>query len=196
MSTIPRSTRSATWAQVAIKLLHELDVEVFKSRITILGGGEFAVRVAETLNAAGAETDMLTFATFASGELVLAAADALVVVEHHDRRELIGERGPITAPWLKEINPGLVIAHICGGVSQRELELAELRFRPATIAPPGFMSASTAYVGPKPLIELHAAGLAVGQAMAEAVASGLCGIDAEKRALKRCEFAQGFHGRH
>ena len=40
------------------------------------------------------------------------------------------------------------------------------------------------------------AGLAVGQAMAEAVASGLCGIDAEKRALKRCEFAQGFHGRH
>ena len=114
--------------EIAIKLLHELDVEVFKSRITILGGGEFAVRVAETLNAAGAETDMLTFATFASGELVLAAADALVVVEHHDRRELIGERGPITAPWLKEINPGLVIAHICGGVSQRELELAELRF--------------------------------------------------------------------
>jgi len=28
------------------------------------------------------------------------------------------------------------------------------------------------------------------------VAGGLRGIAAEKRALERCEFAQGFHGRH
>lgn len=182
--------------QVALKLLHELDVEVFKSRVVVLGGGEFARRTAETLNAAGARTDTLTPATFASHEPVLAAADALVVVEHEDRRELIGERGLIAARRLKELNPGLAIAHICGGVSQSGLERAESQFRPAILAPAGFMSASTAYVGPKPLIDLHAAGLAVGQAMADAVAGGLRGLDAEKRALERCEFAQGFHGRN
>jgi hypothetical protein len=173
--------------QVALKLLHELDIEVFGSRIVILGGGEFARRAQETLDAAGAQCEML--APGASMD-ILASADALVVLEHHDRRDLLDSRK------LKEINPGLAVAHICGGVSQRGLEEAGLRFRPETIAPAGFMSASTAYVGPKPLIELHAAGLAVGQAMADAVAAGLRGLAAEKRALERCEFAQGFHGRH
>lgn len=182
--------------QVAHKLLYELDIEILGSQVGVLGGGEFAARTVQALERAGARCHSLTVDLLARSEGELANADALVVVEHHDRRELIGEHGVISAERLKNINPGLAIAHICGGVSQSDVERAGLAFLPRTIAPAGFMSTSTAYVGPKPVIELHAAGLAVGQAMAEAVASGLKGLAAERRALERCEFAQGFHGRH
>jgi hypothetical protein len=182
--------------QVALKLLQELDVEIVGSRIAVLGGGEFADRTVQTLESVGARCFALVAETLARSESEFADADALVVVEHHIRQELIGEQGLISAKRLGQINPGLAIAHISGGVSQRDLEGARLEFLPRTIAPAGFMSASTAYVGPKPVIELHAAGLAVGQAMAEAVAGGLRGLAAERRALERCEFAQGFDGRH
>jgi len=176
--------------QIAIKLLHELDVEVFDSRIAVLGSGEFASRGKATLEGAGAHCEVIGLETLAAHDAVLASADALVILEHHNRT------GRADIRRLKELNPGLVIAHICGAVAQNDLEACGLRFRPERIAPAGSMSATTAYVGPKPLIDLHAAGLAVGEAMADAVAGGLRGIAAEKRALERCEFAQGFHGRH
>jgi len=182
--------------QVALKLLHELDVEIFGSCIVVVGEGEFAARTVKTLESIGARCTSLTTESLVRSERQLAKADALVLVEHHMRKELIGEHGVVSAERLKQINPGLSIAHICGGVSQIDLERAHIGFLPRTIAPAGFMSASTAYVGPKPVIELHAAGLAVGQAMAEAVGSGLQGLAAERRTLERCEFAQGFDGAH
>jgi len=123
-------------------------------------------------------------------------ADALVVLEHHDRRLLIGTGGLIAADALREMNPALAIAHVCGGVNQDDLETAHLRVHPRTVAPAGYMSVSTAYVGPRPIVELHAAGLKVGQAMAEARSMALSGIHAERWALERCEYAQGFDGRH
>ena len=119
-----------------------------------------------------------------------------MVLEHRDRRELIGENGLITPEEIKSLNPALVIAHICGGTAQRDLDRAGLRYLPQDLAPTGYMSVSTTYVGPRPLIELHAAGLKVGQVMADAVSQGLYGIDAEKWTLKHCEYAQGFAGRH
>jgi hypothetical protein len=117
-------------------------------------------------------------------------------LEHVDRQKLIGEDGLITPEEIKTINPAVVVAHVCGAVDQQTLVRAGIRYAPAHLAPAGYMSVSTAYLGPRPLIDLHAAGLKVGQAMAEAVADGLCGIEAEKRTLEYCAYAQGFADRH
>lgn len=183
---------------VVLKLLYELEIEIFKSMVVIVGNGEFAEEAQDTLFRAGATATLLNISELSTelGRKFIQQADALVLLEHHDRQMLIGENGLISAKALHDLNPSLVIAHICGGASQGDLENMKLRFLPRTIAPSGYMSVSTTYVGPKPIIELHAAGLRVGQAMAMAIEQGMSGVDAEKWALANCEYAQGFNDRH
>lgn len=183
---------------VVLKLLYGLEIEVFKSNVVIVGSGEFAEEARNTLTKAGAIPELIDVGDLSTalGKKLIQGADALVLLEHHDRRLLIGEEGLISAKEVYELNTSLVIAHVCGGANQRDLESAGLRFLPRDIAPAGYMSVSTTYVGPRPVIELHAAGIKVGQVMAEAVAKGLSGINAEKWALENCEYAQGFKDRH
>ncbi len=96
------------------------------------------------------------------------------------------------ASELAELNPGAVIAHIAGGVDEASLRAAGLICWPERLAPAGYMSVTTDYVGPRPLIDLHAAGLRVGQAMALAARRGVRGLAAEREALDHCEVAQGW----
>lgn len=183
---------------VVLKLLFDLEVEVFQSRVVIVGSGEFGTQAHATLVAAGAVADLLS-----PGELAverahetIAAADAIVVLEHNDRRELIGKDGLIAPELIRRLNPGIVVAHVCGRVSSRDLDAAGLFHLPRVLAPAGYMSVSTAELGPRPVIDLHAAGLSVGQALAQAAARGLGGIAAEEWALRHCDYAQGFEDRH
>ena len=183
---------------IVLKLLYELEIEIFRSNLVIVGSGEFASVASSTLSAAGAKIDLIDASKLRTdrAKALIGCADAIVILEHVDRQKLIGEDGLITPQEIKTLNPALVVAHVCGTVDQQALDLAGIRYVPARLASAGYMSVSTAYVGPRPLIDLHAAGLKVGQAMAEAVADGLSGINAEKRALEYCAYAQGFADRH
>jgi len=54
----------------------------------------------------------------------------------------------------------------------------------------GKMSKTLAYLGPRPVVELHVMGLKVGEELARAVRQGLTGRLAEKAVLAHCDFAQ------
>ena len=183
---------------VVLKLLYELEIEVFKSMVIIVGTGEFAEEARDTLSRVGAITERINVSELAAarGKELIRQADALVLMEHYDRQLLLGKNGLISAKELHDLNPSIAIAHVCGGTSRIDLENMGMRFLPRDIAPTGYMSVSTTYVGPRPVIELHAAGLKVGQAMAMAIEKGISGIAAESWALEHCEYAQGFKDRH
>jgi len=55
----------------------------------------------------------------------------------------------------------------------------------------GKMDKTLAYLGPRPVVELHAMGLKIGGELARAVERGLAGRLAEEDVLARCDFAQG-----
>lgn len=163
--------------QLALKLLYSLDIEVFRSNIVVIGSGEFARVTLNTLQAMEAQVTELS--TGCEGTLktrvaheAIRAADAIIIVEHHNRRMLIGPQGEISADSLYSLNPGLSVVHICGGVDKPSLEALGLRCFPRLFAPAGYMSVATDYLGPKPLIDLHTAGLKVGEFMARARLSG------------------------
>ena len=69
---------------------------------------------------------------------------------------------------------------------------ATLRCAPEIFAAAGSMSVTTDYVGPKPLIDLHAAGLRVGELLTRARQRGLDARAAELAVLETCPFAQDF----
>jgi hypothetical protein len=186
---------------LALKLLFTLDIEIYRSFVVIIGSGEFAEQTLTTLRAAGAEVAQLSpqvegALQTATARQMLQRADAVVVVEHHSRRMLIGSPGDITADELCALNSHLVVAHICGGVQQSALEAVGLRCAPDRFALPGYMSVATDFLGPKPLIDLHTAGLKVGERLARTRAKGLSAWQAECTVLQETDLAQGFSEYH
>ena len=182
---------------VAIKLLFERDVEVFRSRLILLGTGKFAEAIRVVLLAAGARSvDWILPSREMSRLDCWHSADAIVIAEHEITDCLLGSTGWLDPEWLMAKNSALGVAHICGSVDEASLMRSRLKYVPTPIAKPGFMSVTTDYVGPKPLIDLHAAGLKVGEQLARCRLRGLLASDAEAHVLRNCALAQGFESAH
>jgi len=186
---------------LVLKLLFELDIEVFRARVVVVGGGEFGDAVFSSLCATGAAVSMIRPE---QGESLnqqhirdlLTDCDAIAVVEHRHRKRLIGSGGQITARELRSINPGVVLVHVAGDVDYADLEAAEIPVRPSRFAPVGYMSVTTDYLGPRPLVDLHTAGLKIGEELARARAQGLPALEAEFTVLRKAHLSQGFTGYH
>ena len=187
---------------IAVKLLLSAAIEVCRSNVVVLGSGEFGDHAAQALRDSGADVTVLhpdaLSETGGDGLLsrALKDADAVVVAEHGRRSPVVGGGGAVTVQQFVRGNPAVVVAHICGDVDVEGLRAAGLTCVPSQSAPSGFMSVGTDYVGPRPLIDLHAAGLRVGQEMAKATLMGMSGLAAEEHVLRTCQLAQGFRGRH
>lgn len=182
---------------LAIKLLFELDIEVFRSKILVIGSGDFGKYTIQSLLAAGALVSQLDIIKGDSLKdykcrNTIRDCDAIVLVEHVSGDSLISHDGQITPNELYELNPSVSIAHISGGVNREELIEAGIPCIPKKFASPGYMSVATDYMGPSPLINLHTVGLKIGECLARAIQNGMYAIDAELEVLNELEYAQGF----
>jgi hypothetical protein len=182
---------------LALKLLFELQIEVFASRAVVLGKGAFAEAVVRSREAGG--SSVVRASLDRDGRLSpigireeLARCDAVVVAEHADSRPLFAPGCGVMLSELRDMNRGIAIAHISGHLSPEDLARSGIPFSPARIAPPGFMSATTAYLGPKPMIDLHTAGLRVGELMARARRRGVPAEQVERQVALTSELAQAF----
>lgn len=180
---------------LVLKLLFELDIEVYRARVVVVGGGKFGTATVNSLHASGARVSQISVGDGESlseqqHRRALADCDAIAVVEHRSRELIIGPSGQIRARELRLLNPGVTLVHVAGCVDRADIEAAGIPFRPAWFAPGGHMSVATDYLGPRPLIDLHAAGLKVGQTMVYAIQKGYLGKVAETWALSHCPLAQ------
>jgi hypothetical protein len=186
---------------IAIKLLMEVGIEVFRSKIAVLGEGEFCEHTVRALRALKASVTRLSAASIEKDSRrkaikTLGCVDALVVVDHNTKEQLIGAEGKLRAAEMSAVNPALAIIHVCGGVDRSSLREEGIQCWPKHFAPTGYMSVATDYVGPSPLISLHTAGLKIGECLARARQSGMCASDAEAEVLNELDFAQGFKEVH
>jgi hypothetical protein len=169
---------------LAVKLLFEMNVEILKSRVLVCGSGKFGRHTVQTLKALGAEiyyVNSESGMTMAAPEAksFLASTDAIVFCEHVRRDCLMGPSGDICPTDLYEINGSIILIHICGCVDVTSIRDSGLTVNPSTPAEFGFMTVATDYLGPRPLIDLHVAGLLVGQNLASARRTGKTAREAE-----------------
>ncbi len=174
---------------LSLKLLFELEIEIFESRIVVLGSGKFGAAVTKSLRDGGSSVNHMETESpdvLKKKEVLeaLRRCDGVVIAEHVCREELIGPSGPISGKDLRTLNPSLVLVHIAGNVDQEDIRRAGIRCRPEGFAKPGYMSVTTNDLGPRPSIDLHAAGLKIGEIMARARLRGEDGPKAEKAGLK------------
>jgi hypothetical protein len=172
---------------LAMKLLFELGLEGHGCRVALLGAQPtLGAPMRQALDGMGVavqwfgeragEGDVEPRSYDALRAFLLAEAatlDALIVAEHHDPRLLLGNAGVIACGELAAISPSLRVGVISGNVDGADLRASGLRFLPHAIQPFGHMSYQTYELGPRPVLELYAAGLKVGQEMARARLAGL-----------------------
>ncbi len=180
---------------IATKLLFDLGVEIHGSRVVLVSAGRFAAEIEAGLRKTGAYVDTFApplVAGEAGFESAVSTADAIIIADHPASGLLLGESAAYRGSSLRAINPGLVLAHIAGGIDAAEVAKCGMPYAPGRIAPAGSMSVTAGYLGPKPVIDLHTAGLEVGSRLARMRRGGDSAAKAEKRVLAALPLARGF----
>jgi hypothetical protein len=167
---------------LAMKLLFELGLEGYKTRTLLLGGGN---GLGKSIYQRFKQLEM-DIAWFAKDEPHVRVFDDLpqhfsahgseydliLVAEHEHDICLLGENGYLSYSQIREANPAMCIGIISGIVDIDGLQNSGLQYYPKRIQPFRYMSYQPYDLGPRPVLELYAAGLKVGQAMARARLAG------------------------
>lgn len=194
VGTCETDPRLNTFAHVGVlcaKLLLECSVELPGASIVLIGSEPFGGAAERLLAAMGANARRVELPTDPRVELdglfgaAVEVADALVLIEHRDARELVGLDTGIHPARLRR--GGATLVHVCGRLDESALAAEGVAKHPARSVPFGVMTATTDRVGPRAVIDLHAGGLraaeaavrvriaggSLDQATAAAVATGL-----------------------
>jgi hypothetical protein len=179
---------------MAMKLLFELGLEGYKTKVLLLGGkkglgfsiyNHFKQVGIEITWFADSETDSKPYTQLASHFLENGAEyDGIIVAEHADNILLLGEDGLLTYEQLKETNPAICIGLIAGNLDIGGLKNSGLHFFPRDIYPFGYMSYQPYSLGPSPVLELFTAGLKVGAVMACCRLQGMNIEETKQHAIK------------
>jgi hypothetical protein len=169
-----------------------LGLEVWQTRVVLLGRQTLlGVPMEETLRRLGCE--VTTFSRAGEGgrpysELAAHAAsgeyDAVLVADHVEEGPLLAAGGPLDPRALAAANPAARVGVISGQVDIEALRAEGVFVLPQAPTAPRRHAYSLAEVGPRPVLELYAAGLRVGEVAARARLAGLDVTAAARRALE------------
>ena len=168
---------------LAVKLLFEAGVEVFKSNVLLIGSGHFGKETKKVLQLNGCNPVHIDpcenwLEKIKGLKHIIKSLDAIVLVEHKVRFPLLGGDTGILLDWL--VGTGIRVIHVCGNIDYKGLEELNIKKYPPRKVDFGYMTVTTDYVGPRPVIDLHTAGLKVG----EALVKGMRKYRAPEKAIK------------
>lgn len=168
---------------LALKLLFDLGLEGHKSRVVLAGSGRgLAGEIWSLLTRAGVHVDWFSAINADARPYDELGAhvreqgsfvDAYLIAEHVHAGQIIGDDGYVTFESIRAANPAAAIGIVSGNVDAEALERSGLRRAPWKVRPFGYMSYAPWELGDRPVLELYAGGLKVGQAMAVARLRGL-----------------------
>lgn len=203
----PRVRTQEYLSSLAAKLALECDLEISQGVFVVVGGGQMAASASEGLRSLGGSVTRIDPSDIRPSEdgsslipkETLESLDAIMVVDHRTDKFVIGKNGILDPFWLSECAPGTVVIHICGLVDSAAMDETGLRFVPDEPAPRGSMSFTTSYIGPRPIVDLHAAGLSIGADLANLRKKGADLPTATNRVAKSplaMDFSEEFKMQH
>lgn len=163
---------------VVTKLLFEIGKGVYKDNILVIASGRIGRSISKFFASTGVEHSRVVFddnysevekefiiSTEQAREKI-AEYDAIVIAEHHHNIDLVSENGIFDTNLIVEENPDVQLIHICGTVSEKDINRAGIGIYPENPAPFGYMTVGAAYLDSHAVLELNTAGLKVGEIMA------------------------------
>lgn len=161
---------------LCIHMMMEAKVELPHVRILVVSGDKFGPIIGKQLKKSG-----LSIKTIKSlkgmTEDILSHFDTIIIADYTSEREIIGIRGDITPADLARMKPSISLIQFAGKNDIEEILRHNINIYPAIGLPPHRMASTLAELGPRPVIELHASGLKVGQMLARARKEKNLGMD-------------------
>lgn len=165
---------------LCLKMLFELQIEVYKSKIVILSNDKFGNTIEKTLRANGSTTFLVKELRTDTNRQYLKSADAVVVADYTSSDIFIGNNGHISTRELFELSPAICVIHFAGKIDIKELQKFGIPCFPNSTIGSYKMSMTLADLGPKPIIELHCAGLKIGEMMVKSKLKGMNNTEIER----------------
>ena len=149
-------------------------IEIYKSKVLVIGSKSdgYSNEIIRWFRAAGAEVfDCIKTAK---------GVDAIIISTYPEKPKI----SEMDIKNLGKTSRGAVVLTVMGeSLDVGAFKSAGFIFKNKNLRE-GYMDVTMAFVGPKPVIDLHTAGLKVGELMGRARLNGLTMEDAEKEALK------------
>lgn len=175
---------------LCLKMLFDAQIEVYKSTIVIVGRDKFGPTIQQAIKKAGANAVLIDDLNLPENRKTLSGADVLVVADYLRSDAIIGDGGDITPMELAILTPSLTVLQYAGVVDIEGLRQVGISCHPAKMLGPHRMAFTLAELGPRPVVELHTAGLKVGEMAAIARQRGLEATLAESVILQDSALAQ------
>lgn len=168
------------------KMLFMLDIEIYESKIAIVSRDRFGDIIKKSLGDMGAKVCLISDLKADENRSILKGVDVLIIADYMSDDLFIGSEGAqISAKKLTELSQKVSIIQFSGDVDIEELLSQGIPYLPKNRLGSHKMGMTLAFLGPKPVIDLHSSGLKVGEAMARARLEGMDAKDSIEIALKR-----------
>jgi hypothetical protein len=158
---------------LCLKMLFDAQIEVHKSLMLIVSGDKFGDVIQRAIENSGGTTMRVSDLRSSQNRSALADVDALVVADYKRSDPIVAEGGDISPAELGALAPGLTVLQFAGATDGESLRRTGIACYPGKVLVPHRMALTLAELGPRPVVELHAAGLKVGQMAAHARLYGL-----------------------
>jgi hypothetical protein len=154
---------------LVIKMLIESGLEVYQNNFLLIGSDKFADVIEKALTVNGNTVIHVNPAQINSKNNILGNFfDAIIVADYSTQKPLISESGFITPEYIHKNFPASRVVHLAGAVDAKALSNAGIKCYPGYNGHARRMSKTFAHLGIKPVIDLHAAGLKVGEILFKA----------------------------
>jgi hypothetical protein len=192
------------------KLLLDSRIEIFKNRIFVISSNPVARVINRLFHNNGVEFRWTSFHADVEDEFkayhidrhdkesilaYISRCDAIVCDEKFFDMPIVSSDGILTPEELKETNDSILFVFRSGVIDYERMKELGIAIYPDKHVPFGYSTTCSCSLGPRPVIELHAAGLKVGETMARARLGGMDPASAAKHALEHSpamDFADQF----
>jgi len=145
---------------LSLKLCLEAGLEIYQNNVLVISSDKFGSVAADAFQKAGAQT-VQTVQPQNIASLDFSKYDVLFVADYSYEKEIIGEHLVSHIDQLKSC----AVIHLCGCVDFNWLQNEGVFCYPHYNGQKFRMSKTLAHLGMKPLIDLHTAGLKVGESL-------------------------------
>ena len=153
---------------LCLKMLFDAQIAVHKSTIVIVSSDKFGQVIHRQLERSGASVRLVPSLRSPTFDNDLTQADVILIADYTRDDVIIGPGGDLTAIELAQRAPNATVLQFAGRVEMRDLMDCGMTVYHQHEVGARRMGLTLAELGPRPVIELHAAGLKVGELAARA----------------------------
>jgi len=152
---------------LCMKMLFDAQIEIHKSHILVVSTDKFGIVIENQLERAGALVRRInTFRDISKSDLT--GIDVIVVADYTRTDTILGQDGDISPCELSAIIPDVSIIQYAGHIDVNGLKEFGIYVYPGIELGPRRMSLTLAMLAVRPVVELHGAGIKVGEMCARA----------------------------